>query len=73
MIDVARELVGAENTGPRTRQVMGSEDFSDVLKLVPGAYCTVGHAGDVPLHISAFVLGAALMARMVETRSGAAA
>ena len=58
--------------------VMGSEDFADMLAVVPGAYCTIGHAGDVPLHNPAFVLdddilpvGAALMARMVEMRGAA--
>ncbi|WP_299817415.1 M20 aminoacylase family protein [uncultured Jannaschia sp.] len=56
-------------------QMTGSEDFADMLKVVPGAYCRVGHAGSVPLHNPAFVLddailpvGAAVYARIVETR-----
>jgi hippurate hydrolase len=58
--------------------VMGSEDFADMLRVAPGAYCTVGHHGDVPLHNPGFVLddgvlpvGASVLARMVETRGEA--
>ncbi len=79
VLDVAQELVGIESCVRTDRVVMGSEDFADMLRLVPGAYCTVGHAGDVPLHNPAFVLddavlplGAALLARMVETRGAVA-
>jgi hippurate hydrolase len=79
MIAAAQEVVGAGQAGRKDRLVMGSEDFADMLRLVPGAYCTVGHAGEVPLHNPGFVLddgilpvGAALLARMVETRGAAA-
>ncbi len=79
MIEAAQEIVGAEAAGLKDGQVMGSEDFADMLRVVPGAYCTLGHAGTVPLHNPGFVLddailpiGAALMARMVETRGIAA-
>ncbi len=79
ILGAARDVVGADNAGTKDRLVMGSEDFADMLRVVPGAYCTVGHAGDVPLHNPAFILddgilpiGAALLARMVETRGGAA-
>jgi len=75
MIGVAQTLVSREAAQLRTEQVMGSEDFSDMLQVVPGAYCTIGHNGNVPLHNPGFVLddeilplGVALMARMVETR-----
>lgn len=77
MVEAARGLVGdkARLTDDR---VMGSEDFADMLQVVPGAYCTIGHAGTVPLHSPGFVLddgmlplGAALLARMVETRGAA--
>lgn len=79
MLAAAREVTGAEKTHRKDGLVMGSEDFADMLRVVPGAYCTIGHAGDVPLHNAGFVLddgilplGAALMARMVETRGLAA-
>ncbi|MCC5989048.1 MAG: amidohydrolase [Pararhodobacter sp.] len=74
MIGAAREFVG-EKARLKSDLVMGSEDFADMLQVVPGAYCTIGHGGDVPLHNPGFVLddrilplGAAIMARMVETR-----
>jgi metal-dependent amidase/aminoacylase/carboxypeptidase family protein len=54
---------------------MGSEDFADMLRAVPGAYCWLGHSGDVPLHNPGFIFddailttGASLFARLVETR-----
>ena len=57
---------------------MGSEDFADMLRVVPGAYAWVGHAGNVPVHNPGFVLddgilpvGASLLARLVETRLAA--
>ena len=53
----------------------GSEDFADMLKVVPGAYCRVGHAGTTGLHNSSFFLdpeilpiGASIMARIAERR-----
>lgn len=76
-LEAARGLVGAKAV-QRADKVMGSEDFADMLQVVPGAYCTVGHAGTVPLHNPGYVfdddslpLGAALMARMVESRGAA--
>jgi amidohydrolase len=73
--EAAREIVGAENVLTEPAPVMGSEDFADMLHMVPGSYCWVGHAGTVPLHNPAFVLddgilpvGASLLARIVEKR-----
>ncbi len=78
MVAAAQEFVG-EKAVIKTDVVMGSEDFADMLQRVPGAYCTIGHAGSVPLHNPGFVfddevlpLGSAIMARMVETRGAAA-
>jgi hippurate hydrolase len=46
-----------------------------MLRVVPGAYCRVGHTGTTGLHNPAFVLGeellpigASIMARLVEKR-----
>jgi metal-dependent amidase/aminoacylase/carboxypeptidase family protein len=54
---------------------MGSEDFADMLRAVPGAYFWLGHEGSVPVHNPGFVLddailpiGASLFSRIVETR-----
>ncbi|NUH67176.1 amidohydrolase [Sulfitobacter sp. S0837] len=74
-VEAAASVVGAENARESTEQASGSEDFADMLKVVPGAYCRVGHAGNVPLHNPGFVLddgilpvGASIYARIVETR-----
>ena len=74
----ARDIVGPDKVLTEPRPMMGSEDFADMLRAVPGAYCWVGHAGTVPLHNPGFVLddgilpvGASLLARIVETRLAA--
>jgi amidohydrolase len=75
---VAREIVGDANVLTEIKPVMGSEDFADMLRVVPGAYLWVGHAGNVPVHNPGFILddgilpvGASLLARLVETRLAA--
>ena len=72
------EIVGAEGVLTDGKPLMGSEDFADMLRVVPGAYAWVGHAGTVPVHNPAYVLddgilpvGASLLARLVETRAAA--
>ena len=79
MLKAAEELVGPAQAVRKESLVMGSEDFADMLAVVPGAYCTIGHVGGAPLHNPGFTvddtilpLGAALYARMVETRGAAA-
>ena len=75
MVEAAEGVVGPDRARLTTERVMGSEDFSDMLRMVPGAYCRLGHSGGLPLHNPGFVMddavlpiGAAVMARMVETR-----
>jgi hippurate hydrolase len=74
-LDAAADIVGSENIFEKDAPATGSEDFADMLKIVPGAYCVVGHAGTVPLHNPSFRLdpailpiGASVMARVVEKR-----
>lgn len=74
-LEAAADIVGAENVGEKIDPATGSEDFADMLKVVPGAYCVVGHAGTLPLHNPGFFLdpdilpiGASVMARMLERR-----
>lgn len=74
-MDAAADIVGADNIFNKDEPATGSEDFADMLKVVPGAYCVVGHAGTVPLHNPSFTLdpeilpiGASVMARVVEKR-----
>ncbi len=77
-LKLAVETVGKDNTRLTDDPVTGSEDFADMLQAVPGAYFTIGHEGDVPLHNPGFLLddgilplGASLFARIVETRAAA--
>ena len=74
-LDAASDIVGVDNITNENELVMGSEDFADMLKAVPGAYCTIGHGGDVPVHNPGFVfddailpVGASVMARIIEKR-----
>ncbi|MBZ5763412.1 amidohydrolase [Rhizobium sp. VS19-DR104.2] len=76
----ARDIVGDDQVYLKTAPVMGSEDFADMLHVCPGVYCTIGHAGTVPVHNPAFILddgilpvGASLLARIVERRLRSAA
>jgi amidohydrolase len=73
--DVARDVVGPANVSTTPDPKMGSEDFADMLKAVPGAYFWLGHTGTMPVHNPGFVLddailpvGASLFARLIETR-----
>lgn len=74
-MEAAADIVGVNNVSTDDAPVTGSEDFADMLKVVPGAYCRVGHAGTVALHNPAYQLdrnilpvGASIMARMIEKR-----
>ncbi len=76
--EAARDIVGEAMVYTKKDPAMGSEDFADMLHKVPGVYCTVGHAGSVPVHNPGFVLddgilpvGASLLARIVERRLAA--
>ncbi len=74
-MEAAADVVGTGNVSGDNSPVTGSEDFADMLRVVPGAYCIVGHAGTVAVHNPGYVLdpgilpvGASIMARVVERR-----
>ena len=74
-IDAASDIVGSENTSIEATPSTGSEDFAEFLKLVPGAYCKLGHEGNVALHSPEFYLdpkslpiGSAILSRIIEKR-----
>jgi len=74
-LEAAADIVGPENISDNDEPATGSEDFSDMLKVVPGSYCRVGHSGTLGLHNPGFFLdpeilpvGASIMARIVERR-----
>ncbi len=78
MLDVASDVVGEDNTEVKTDLVTGSEDFADMLRVIPGAYCVIGHAGTLPLHNDGFILdesilpvGSSIYARLIEQRTAA--
>ena len=74
--ELARDVVGEENVLLGGKPNTGSEDFADMLRVVPGAYFTIGHEGTAALHNAGFTfddsilpLGSTLLARIVETRA----
>lgn len=74
-LEAAADIVGPDNISDQAEPATGSEDFADMLKAVPGAYCRIGHEGTMPLHNPNFVIdmdmlpiGASIMARIVERR-----
>ncbi|MEM7777287.1 MAG: M20 aminoacylase family protein [Pseudomonadota bacterium] len=78
MLEVAADVVGQDNVFVAPNVRTGSEDFADMLRVVPGAYCTVGHGGTMPLHNDQYYLdegilpiGASIYARLVEKRTAA--
>ncbi len=78
LLNIASGVVGSENVSVTPNVVTGSEDFADMLRVVPGAYCTVGHEGTLPLHNDGFFLGeeilpvgASIYARLIEHRTSA--
>ena len=71
----ARTVVDPAKVITRTQPKMGSEDFADMMRAVPGAYFWIGHDGSVPVHNPGYVLddkilpiGASVFARIIETR-----
>jgi len=76
MLDIAADVVGKDNIEIKSTLATGSEDFADMLRVIPGAYCTIGHGGTIPLHNDGFILdesilpvGASIYARLIESRT----
>ena len=75
MLKIAADVVGPDNVTESTQLRTGSEDFADMLRVIPGAYCRLGHEGTLPLHNDGFFLGeeilpvgASIYARIAEQR-----
>ena len=78
--DVAAELVGEENVDRNGPLIMASEDFSFMLREVPGAYFNIGNGGVGELggcevhnpgydfNDEALTLGASAFVQIIETR-----
>ena len=78
-MEIAESIVGAELTAYDAEPKTGSEDFAEMLALVPGAYLMLGQGEGPSLHNpyydfndAATPIGASLLARIVETRASAA-
>lgn len=76
VIDIASSLLGSGNVNAECPPFMASEDFADMLKIVPGAYFFIGQENTAPLHNPAYQfdddiipVGAALLALIARTRS----
>jgi len=77
-IDIARTIVGDERVGFDADPMSGSEDFADMLALVPGAYLWLGQGKTAALHNPHYdfndeilPIGASLLAKIGETRTQA--
>lgn len=57
----AKRVVGAPKVVHHPKPIMGSEDFGDMLRQVPGAMCTLGHSGGIPLHNPGFIFDDAIL------------
>ncbi|XUY28610.1 M20 aminoacylase family protein [Agrobacterium sp. rho-8.1] len=76
VVDIASSLLGQKQVAANCPPFMASEDFADMLKIVPGAYFFIGQEDSAPLHNPSYKfdddiipVGAALLASIVETRS----
>lgn len=74
-MNAAADIVGRENIFDTDNPATGSEDFADMLQVIPGAYCRIGHSGTTGLHNPSYFLdpellpvGASVMARIAERR-----
>ena len=73
--DIAVGVVGHGNVSPHAAPLTGSEDFSDMLAVVPGAYLWLGQGNGANLHNPAYrfnddviPIGATIYARLAEQR-----
>lgn len=73
--ETAATLLGDENVFRLGNPSPVSEDFADMLKVVPGAYFMIGHSKTKPLHHpeyefddAAIPIGATILSRLIERR-----
>lgn len=73
--EAAAAVLGNDNVIRTGRPSTASEDFADMLKIVPGAYFMIGHGKKQPLHHpqyefddAAIPIGAGILSRLVENR-----
>ncbi len=78
--ELGREVLGEAHVSTASNPTMGSEDFADMLQHAPGAFFTLGHGGEKPVHNPGFTIddnilpvGATLFARLIEKKLAVAA
>ena len=71
----AGQIVGVGRVSTTPSPSMGSEDFADMLAVVPGAYILLGHQGTIPLHHPEYwfdddliSVAVNILARIIESR-----
>jgi amidohydrolase len=75
VVTSAVRAIGAGNVIENARPIMASEDFSEFLAIVPGAYFFVGQGGRMPHHpeyafdLHVIPVGAAVFADLAQSRS----
>lgn len=76
VVDIASQLLDKDKVEANCPPFMASEDFADMLKIVPGSYFFLGQENCAPLHNPAYEfddeiipLGASLLASIVEVRT----
>lgn len=76
VVDISSSLLGETQVAASCPPFMASEDFADMLNIVPGAYFFIGQDNTAPLHNPFYEfdddiipVGAALLALIVQTRS----
>lgn len=76
VVDISSSLLGETQVVASCPPFMASEDFADMLNIVPGAYFFIGQENTAPLHSPSYEfdddiipVGAALLASIVQTRS----
>ena len=72
----ASAIVGEQRVRTTPAPSMGSEDFSDMLAVVPGVYIFLGHQGTMPLHHPEYrfdddliPVAVSILARIIEGRT----
>lgn len=77
VLNAAGHVVGDSGIASLTRPTTSSEDFSEMLAVIPGAYFFIGHGGQKPLHHpeylfddSVIAIGASILSRLVESFPG---
>jgi amidohydrolase len=78
LVDITGDIVGEDKVAVSHDHWMGSEDFADMLRAVPGSYFTLGQGTGIALHNPSYMfddavlpVGASVLAHIAERRLAA--